>query len=321
MSDSPLALTPFTEDDAAALVEADADPEHRRRFELPSDFVPSLAHSRRVIARWAEERAARTRFPFAVRDSATGELLGGVELRPLGSDSASLSYWTFAKHRGRGVASRAAALACELGFGELGLRRIEAAVDPDNHTSHRVALRAGFTRVGERDGRVAYAHIGPHADGVIRAATAADVSALSTLARETWSDAFGQSLAADDVAAHLEKNLSPESFARYLADDVVLVAELGGRVVGYAHLSPGELRRLYVRRELQGRGIGARLMRAALEQPCLRDAASVSLDVWRENLGAQRFYGRFGFEVTGERRFQVASGAETTPDLVMTRRR
>ena len=152
-----MALTPFADGDAAALCEGDADPEHRRRFEFPSDFVPSLEHSRRVIARWAVERAAGTRFPFAVRDAATGELLGGCELRPLGSDSANLSYWTFTKHRGRGVASRAAALACELGFGELGLRRIELAIDPDNLASHRVAVRNGFAKVGERDGRVTYA--------------------------------------------------------------------------------------------------------------------------------------------------------------------
>ncbi len=156
---------------------------------------------------------------------------------------------------------------------------------------------------------------------MIRATTGADLAALSAPARETWTDAFGESLGPEDVAAHLAKHLSPESFALHLAEDVLLVSELDGALVGYAHLSPGELRRLYVRRELENRGIGARLMRAALEHPCLRDAASVSLDVWEENLGAQRFYRRFGFEVTGSRRFEVQSGAATGLDLIMTRRR
>ena len=43
------------------------------------------------------------------------------------------------------------------------------------------------------------------------------------------------------------------------------------------------------------------------------------MDVWEHNHGAQRFYSRYGFEVVGSRRFEVASGVQMDLDLVMVR--
>src|SRR5262245_11144709 len=122
MSDGVVRLTFFESRDAFVLREADGDAEHRLRFEFPADFVPSLQHSETVIARWQEERIAGTRFAFAVRSVANGELLGGCELRPLGNGLANMSYWTHPRHRRRGVASRAVALACEVARADFRLR-------------------------------------------------------------------------------------------------------------------------------------------------------------------------------------------------------
>src|SRR5262245_28537172 len=153
-SDGVVILTLFASTDAWVLYETDHDPEHRRRFEFPSDFVPSLRHSEDVLARWEQERQSGTRFPFAVRDTATGELLGGCELRPLGGGAASLSYWTHPAHRRRGVASRAVSLARALAVAEFGFRRLEVLTDLDNIASRRVAVRNGFQEAGEREGRL-----------------------------------------------------------------------------------------------------------------------------------------------------------------------
>lgn len=49
-SDGVVSLSRFRQADAAVLFEADHDPEHRRRFDFPAAFVPSLQHSRDVIA-------------------------------------------------------------------------------------------------------------------------------------------------------------------------------------------------------------------------------------------------------------------------------
>ena len=155
-TDGIVALTFFVGSDAYVMCDGDRDPEHRRQFEFPDDFIPSLDHSMAVIARWEKERIDGNRFPFAVRDVATNTLLGGSELRPLAADAANLSYWTYAPHRGRGVASRAVALSCEIAFAEFGIRRIEILVDPDNWPSRRVAVRNGFREIGGREGRVLY---------------------------------------------------------------------------------------------------------------------------------------------------------------------
>lgn len=149
-----LVLDHFVDTDAPVLCAGDHDPEHRKRFDFPEDFVPSLAHAEQVIVRWDDERRAGTRFPFAVRTADTGVLLGGVEFQPLGEGVANLSYWTYPAHRGKGVASRAIALAVAVAFTELGFTRLEVVTDPDNHASRRAALRNGFQEVGMRGGQL-----------------------------------------------------------------------------------------------------------------------------------------------------------------------
>ncbi len=149
-----IVLEPYVAGDAAVLCEVDADPEHRRRFEFPPDFAPSLQHSRDVIARWEAERLAGTRFPYAVRNP-LGELLGGCELCPAGGATANVSFWTHPRHRRQGVAAEAVRLAIELAPG-LGFDHLEVVAEADNIASRRVALRNGFRECAMRGSRVLY---------------------------------------------------------------------------------------------------------------------------------------------------------------------
>ena len=163
----------------------------------------------------------------------------------------------------------------------------------------------------------------------IRKATTHDLFTISALAMQTYTDAFGHSFSPVDLAAHLEKNLSPKNFERMLEEDTYLVAETDTHMLGFVQFGRGnletdssatlELRRLYVLADYQNKGIGTRLMNAALESPQVKNAASIFLDVWEHNPGAQRFYARYGFVVTGKREFVVESGAETSCDLIMVR--
>lgn len=163
---------------------------------------------------------------------------------------------------------------------------------------------------------------------VIRQTTQNDARALSELAQETYADAFGATMSVEDLRAHLQKNLSVENVARILDADTILVAERDARLLGfvqfgkcdYVEANPEtdyELRRLYILREFQNQNIGAQLMEAALNHPRMKSAPRIFLDVWEHNHGAQRFYQRYGFQVIGERKFEVESGAETDADLVM----
>lgn len=163
---------------------------------------------------------------------------------------------------------------------------------------------------------------------IIRPANPDDAQPLSALAQQTYADAFGSSMRADDLRAHLENHLAPEHFSRIVEEDTLLIAEQAGRMIGYVQFGrcdfpeaageqDYELRRLYVLSEFQRRGIGAQLMRAALNDAHMKDAPRIFLDVWEHNRSAQSFYERFGFRVIGAKRFEVASGAEMSADLIM----
>ena len=156
VDDGEVFLSVFVPADAAVLCDGDHDPEHSRWFDFPTEFKPSNEHSLNVIARWNQERLEGKRFPFAVRDAVTNQLLGGCELRPLERTTANVAYWTYPAHRRRGVATRAVALLRVVAFNEFGFQRLELVAHPDNVGSTKVALRNGFTEVGVRNDFIVY---------------------------------------------------------------------------------------------------------------------------------------------------------------------
>ena len=116
-----------------------------------------------------------------------------------------------------------------------------------------------------------------------------------------------------------------------MTEDVFLLAEAAGRLVGFVQFGPAriavgspspgdqEMRRIYVLGEFQNRGIGKKLMDAALTHPWLK-AADIYLDVWEQNHGARRLYERYGFTVIGAHSLVTASGIAQDRDLIMVRR-
>jgi [ribosomal protein S18]-alanine N-acetyltransferase len=100
-----------------------------------------------------------------------------------------------------------------------------------------------------------------------------------------------------------------------------VVALEDGRVVGYGGLCdyPDEafVQTMAVAPAAQGRGLGARLLVALLEEAERRGQRTVSLEVRADNVPAQRLYERHGFTRTGVRRGYYAGGVDA---LVLTRR-
>jgi ribosomal-protein-alanine N-acetyltransferase len=100
-----------------------------------------------------------------------------------------------------------------------------------------------------------------------------------------------------------------------------LVALDGDRVQGYAGLCdyPDEafVQTIAVAREAQGKGIGALLLQALLDEAARRRQSRVLLEVRADNDRAVALYERFGFRRSGIRRgYYSPSGADA---LVMTR--
>ncbi|MBA2332887.1 MAG: GNAT family N-acetyltransferase [Actinobacteria bacterium] len=127
----------------------------------------------------------------------------------------------------------------------------------------------------------------------IRRATSADSTGAAAVVRAvyaehgfTW-DASGYHADLDDVE---------ESYSAFF------VAELDGAIVGTAGLSEGgSLERLYVLPRARGAGLGARLLRAVIDEA--RRRGHTRLDIWTDKVlvEAHRLYERFGAYRDGER--------------------
>jgi predicted N-acetyltransferase YhbS len=89
----------------------------------------------------------------------------------------------------------------------------------------------------------------------------------------------------------------------YLEDGQVLVARIGGDVVGHLQLvstrtdSEVEIKNMAVQEDLQGRGIGCALVRAALLVARSEGRTSVVVATAAADVGNLRFYQRQGFRL------------------------
>jgi ribosomal-protein-alanine N-acetyltransferase len=95
---------------------------------------------------------------WCVFERVTGELVGDCSLFFADEHGAwELAYGLRRDRWGRGYTTEAARACVGHGFGELGLQRIVADVDPANAASVRVLEKCGFTRVGDGADLLLYA--------------------------------------------------------------------------------------------------------------------------------------------------------------------
>jgi len=109
---------------------------------------------------------------------------------------------------------------------------------------------------------------------------------------------------------------SPTELDSYLHAGRVLVAQSGRDVLGHIQLvdtgRPGrvELKNMAVRAAVQGRGVGSRLVRAALDLAAAEEAHAMVVATAAADIGNLRFYQRQGFRFRSVERdaFGPASG-------------
>ena len=164
---------------------------------------------------------------------------------------------------------------------------------------------------------------------IIRHATAQDAMLLAELGARTFYDAFAQDNKPEDVASHIAQTFTPTQLALELADprSTFFLAQMDGQAVGYAKVHAGEapacvdgphpveLARIYVDQTVIGRGVGAALMQACLDEARQDQYGSVWLGVWERNDRAQAFYRKWGFRDIGAKTFTV--GQDVQNDRVM----
>ena len=166
----------------------------------------------------------------------------------------------------------------------------------------------------------------------IRRATIEDADTVSSLGARTFSETFAHLYPPEDLETFLAYAYGLERTRNDLAhpDKVTwLMEDADGEAVGYALAGPcdlphdevlpedGELKRIYVLKSHQGGGRGSALLKTALDWLEAAGPRRLWIGVWSENYGAQKLYGRLGFEKVGEYFFPVGE----TNDLEFILRR
>lgn len=166
------------------------------------------------------------------------------------------------------------------------------------------------------------------ANWTVRQAGAGDESALALVGCSTFLETFAGVLAGNAIIEHCTRTNSAEAYARYLQQGSrAWLAEMtpGAAPVGFALMTapdlPGardsdiELKRIYALSRFHGSGIGAALMRAAID--AAQGFERLLLGVYAGNQRAIAFYRKNGFEPIAERKFDV--GGTLYDDIVLAR--
>ncbi len=149
-----------------------------------------------------------------------------------------------------------------------------------------------------------------------------DLDAVQKVAHITWAETYRCIIHEDEVTSFVERAYSEGSLRRRMETGVFLVAVLDGEVVGFADFDPEagksgevELAAIYVLPEMQGCGVGTRLLEAGIGR--FDSAGSLTLRVARDNLGGRWFYEARGFRGVAEHVWRTPAGEVYELEMVL----
>ena len=166
----------------------------------------------------------------------------------------------------------------------------------------------------------------------VREATGDDADRLALIGAATFLETFAGLLDGSAIVAHCQKAHSATAYRRHLQrGGLAWLAEVcaGNAPVGFASMGssslPGskrdgtdlELKRIYILSRFHGTGVGAALMRSAIEEATRRQAGRLMLGVYAGNERATAFYRKQGFVPVGHRLFRV--GDRDYDDIVFAK--
>ena len=151
------------------------------------------------------------------------------------------------------------------------------------------------------------------AETILRPAALDDATLLSKLDIAAWRASYGGILSASTLDG-LERNpLHDEAFFAAILDragtcEWIWLMEKAGEPVGFCHFGlcrsaasgyGGEIERLYLLPDVQGRGLGTRIMGAAARRLAGEGLTPIRTTVFEANARARRFYERLGGQDAG----------------------
>jgi GNAT superfamily N-acetyltransferase len=155
---------------------------------------------------------------------------------------------------------------------------------------------------------------------ILRPATLDDAPALANFGRASFVAAFGHLYRPADLATFAAETYAVEAVAAEIAgrECTHRLAEIDGSLVGYCKMrlpskladhstarNPIELAQIYTDPARTGQGIGAALIDWALDVARAGGHDAIQLSVWSGNVGAHRFYARYGFAKIADIHFRV----------------
>ena len=148
----------------------------------------------------------------------------------------------------------------------------------------------------------------------IRKANINDASLISVLASTTFYEAYFEQDESANLAGYISEAFNKKKIASELNDPDItfLIIFHSGKAVGYAKLGRNstlecigsansiELKRIYILERVYGKKFGAALLEYCLTLAKDCGFETLWLQVWEENLRAQKFYAKYDFRIVGK---------------------
>jgi len=157
---------------------------------------------------------------------------------------------------------------------------------------------------------------------IIRQANLDDAQKLKQYSADCFIETFAHLYPNEDLVFFLGEKYSLEAVQKQILDDenyILIAQNQNNDFVGYAMSAPMglpfkearensyELIRLYVSSEAKGTGLAKKLYEMVLKKAHELNSSELYLGVYCDNLRAQSFYKKLGFEIVGKYLFPVGN--------------
>lgn len=163
----------------------------------------------------------------------------------------------------------------------------------------------------------------------IRLANETDLDAFWRVSVDTFTEAYADRNKPEDIVFYNTTYFNKPNIQKELEDhsNIIFVSENNDEITGYVRLKPTqeynlpgamEIKRIYVRKEHYGNGLGKVLMETAIDYARKNNYKHLVLAVWKENERAIAFYKKWGFKIHSETSFDWGTG-KVDNDWVMVK--